>query len=100
MWASPSGRHRTFWLPPDEGCLPANLEHLPRVEQPEKLDQLRHHSRPPRLVSRAQSRPVVPVEVLVEQDVVTPVRAGRDALTGSAVAHRPTIAIRWPAAAA
>src|SRR5262249_19880255 len=50
----------------------------------EELDQRRYHSRPSRLVARAQSRPVIPVEVLVEEDVVAPVGVGLK-LLGTAV---------------
>jgi len=71
--ASPSSRRLAFRLPPDEGCHLASFERPTRVEQSEELDQLRHDSRPSRLVARAQSRPVIPVEVLVERDVVVPV---------------------------
>ena len=52
----------------DEGRGLADLEQLSRVERAEEVDQLRHHSRPARLVTGAQPRPVVPVEIFVEQD--------------------------------
>ena len=37
------------------------------------LDKLRHQRRPPGLVARAQSRAIVPMEILVEQHQVFPV---------------------------
>ena len=44
----------TFRLPGAEGGTLAPLEHLPRVEHSEELDQLRHHARPSRQVARAE----------------------------------------------
>ena len=59
---------------------PAHFKRILRIEQAKKLDQLRHQSRPSRLVTRAESRSVVSVEVLKEQDVVPPVRVALEFL--------------------
>ena len=61
-------------LTSDEGRFLASLEQLLRIEQSEELDQLRHQSCPAGLVTRAEPRAVVAVEVFVEQDQVAPVR--------------------------
>src|SRR3954447_4356280 len=39
-------------------------------------DQFGHQGRPAGLVARAQARAVLPVEILMERDVVAPVRVG------------------------
>src|SRR5262249_42513336 len=50
------------------------LQHAVRVELAEALDHPGHQAGPPGLVRGAEPGPVVPVEVLVKQDEVTPVR--------------------------
>ena len=45
-----------------------------RIDHPIELDDPRDHSGPPGLVARAEARAVVAVEVLVEEEVVAPVR--------------------------
>ena len=37
------------------------------------LNQLRHETRPTRLMTRANARAIIAVEVLVERDVIAPV---------------------------
>jgi hypothetical protein len=69
--ASPSPACRSFGfsvrpLTSDEARFLANLKYLLRIEQSEKLDQLRHQSRPSRLVTRAESGAIVPVEVFIK----------------------------------
>src|SRR5919201_2172477 len=55
------------------------------------LQQLRHQSRPPRLVIGADAGSVVPVEVLVEEQVVAEVRVALHLLR---LAEGRTVAIR------
>src|SRR5512138_3419680 len=50
------------------------------VQQAEELDGLGHETGPAGLVAGAQSRPVIPVEVLIKQDVVAPVGVGLELL--------------------
>ena len=57
-----------------EGRYLAGLEQLLRIEQAEELDQLGHQPGPAGLVAGAEAGAVVAVEVLVEQEVVAPVR--------------------------
>src|SRR5262252_4680145 len=45
-----------------------------RVDLTEQRDERRHQTRPACLMARAKTRTVVAVEVLVEQDVIAPVR--------------------------
>jgi len=52
----------------------AVLEHGIGVELAQALDQPGHQAGPPGLVGRTEPGSVVAVEVLVEQDEVTPVR--------------------------
>src|SRR5262252_8705570 len=66
----------------------ARFEQLLHIEQPEELDQFCHHPGPSGLMARAQARSVIPVEVFVEQDVVTPVRIDLE-LFGAAVHGTP-----------
>src|SRR6266567_8627154 len=87
-----SWRRAPFRLPAGEGFTDATLEYLPRVEESEELDQLCHHAGPSRLVARAQPRPVVSVEVLVEQEVIAPVGIGLE-LLGPTVDGPPTALI-------
>src|SRR5215469_12351620 len=47
-----------------------------RIDEPVELDQTRNQSGPAGLMARAEARTVVAVEVLVEEDVVAPVRVG------------------------
>ena len=56
-----------------EGGTLAGLEQLFGIDQSEELNQLRHQSCPSGLVTRAEPRPVVAVDVLVEQKMVAPV---------------------------
>src|SRR5215470_11895904 len=58
----------------------AFLEHLLRIEHSEQLDQLCHHSCPSCLVARPEPRPAIPMEVLVEEDLVPPVRIALELL--------------------
>ena len=53
---------------------PLRLEQRLRVDPAEQVQQRRDQGSPARLVAGAQPRAVVAVEVLVEQDVVAPVR--------------------------
>src|SRR5688572_381322 len=52
----------------------AGREQLFRVEHAKELNQRRDRARPSRLVAGAQARAVVAVEILVEEEVVAPVR--------------------------
>src|SRR5262245_1118974 len=57
------------------GHRPATVpEHAVRVELAEALNHPGHQAGPPGLVRGAEPGPVIPVEVLVKQDEVTPVR--------------------------
>ena len=62
-------------LAADEGRILASLKQLLRIEQSEKLDQLRHHPCPARLMTGTEPRAVVAVEVLVKQNL-DPASAG------------------------
>src|SRR5208337_2670472 len=64
----------------DESRCLASLKQLLRIEQSEKLDQLRNQSCPSRLVTRSEPGAVISMEILVEQDVVAPVRVGLEFL--------------------
>src|SRR6516165_6074888 len=55
---------------------PAGLKELRCVHEAKQLYQAGDHSRPSGLMAGTQARSVVPVEVLVKQDVVAPVRIG------------------------
>src|SRR5271166_5817629 len=56
-------------------CFPG-IQKLLRVETAEKFDQLCDHAGPTCLVAGPESRAVIAVEVLVEQDVILPVGIG------------------------
>ena len=65
----------TFRLSTNEGRPLADFKELFRIEESEELDQLGDHSCPSRLRT-TQPRTVIPMEVLIEQDVVAPVGVG------------------------
>src|SRR5512136_731754 len=67
-------------LSTSEGRTLASVKQLFRIEKSEELDQLGDHSCPSRLVACAQARAVVPMEVLVEEDVISPVGIGLEFL--------------------
>jgi len=50
------------------------LERILRIEKSKELDYFRHDTGPARLVAGAKAGAVVAVEILVEQDMVAPVR--------------------------
>src|SRR5436190_8993455 len=68
-------------------CPSSDLEVVPGVEPAEERDQRRHQTGPSRLVARAETGAIVAVEVLVEQQMVAPVRIGLKRLR--AAEHRP-----------
>ena len=51
-------------------------EHSGRVKGAIVLDHARHQPRPARLMAGAKARAVIAVEILVEEDVIPPVRIG------------------------
>src|SRR5580765_247620 len=57
-----------------EGAALSGREQRVRVEQAKELNQRRDRARPSRLVTGAKTRAVVAVEILVEENVVAPVR--------------------------
>ena len=59
---------------PCADAFPAGLEHRVGIYGPEDLCQRGDQSGPPRLVAGAEAGAVVAVEVLMERNVVTPVR--------------------------
>ncbi len=64
-------------LLPDEARLEPFLgrqQHVGRLDAAEEIQQAGDDPRPTGLVAGAEAGPVVPVEVLVEEDQVTPVR--------------------------
>jgi hypothetical protein len=71
--------------------MPCQLQGFLRIEQSEKLDQFRHQSCPSRLVTRSEPGAVIPMEVLVQQDMVAPVRVGLEFL--GAPVDRPPAAL-------
>src|SRR5512137_1552109 len=70
----------------DEQGFLADVQCPPGIEGGVHLDELRHDASPPGLVVGAEASAVVAVEVLVEEDVIAPVRVGLE-LLGVAV-HR------------
>ena len=68
----------------------ADVKRLLGIEKSKELDQLGHHSCPSRLVACAQARTVVPMEVLVEENVIPPVGVRLGLFR--AAAHRPLAA--------
>src|SRR5690242_3428589 len=66
-----------------ESGRPTGLKKLLRIEQSEKLNQLRHHSCPSGLMARAEPGAVIPMKVFVEQDIVAPVRVGLKLLSST-----------------
>ena len=82
--------HLTFRLSTNEGRTLADFKRLFRIEKSEELDQLGDHSCPSRLVACAQPHPVVPMEVLVEENVIPPVGVRLGLFR--AAAHRPLAA--------
>src|SRR5882724_13528740 len=75
---------------PERFAAPALQKRL-GVQIPEDPDQPGDEARPAGLVARSQSRPVVTVEVFVEEDQVPPVRLG---LEGSAASVHGAGALR------
>src|ERR1700745_67774 len=57
-----------------EGSCPAGLEELLCVEAAEQFDQFSHQAGPSGLMTGSETCSIVTVEVLVEQDVVLPLR--------------------------
>src|SRR5262245_19137060 len=55
-------------------CIEPLLQHLLGIQSYEGRHQPRDQSGPPGLVAGAYARPIVSVEVLVEQDQIAPVR--------------------------
>ena len=70
----------------------APLEQLFRIEQSEEFDRLGHQPGPAGLVAGPEPRAVVAVEVLVEQEVVAPVRIGLELLR-AAVDGAPAVLV-------
>src|SRR5215472_3050313 len=68
---------------PGKRAGPAGLEELIGIDACEELDQFCNDAGPAGLVAGSQPRPVIPVEVLVEQNVVLPVRIGLEFLGSS-----------------
>src|SRR5439155_7331207 len=62
------------WFHFNKRRCPAQLEELLRSAGPEHVHQARYDARPPGLMTRAQTRAVIAVEVFVEEDQVAPVR--------------------------
>src|SRR5512136_150391 len=83
--------HLTFRLSTNEGRILAGLKCLLGIEKSKELDQLGDHPCPSRLVACAQARTVVPMEVLVEKNVIPPVGVGLELLR--AAVHRPPVAL-------
>src|SRR4029453_1114000 len=66
-----------FHLFSEQAGLQASTVHFQnrlRAEPPEDVHERRHETGPSRLVAGPEARPVVAVEVLVEEDQVAPVR--------------------------
>ena len=63
-----------------EGPALSSLKQLFRIEESEELDQFGDHSCPSRLVACAESGAVVPMEVLVEENVIPPMGVGLELL--------------------
>ena len=63
-----------------ERCLPANFQRTLRIQEAVKLDHLGHKPGPAGLMARTESRAIVAMEVLVKEDVVTPVGIGLEFL--------------------
>ena len=63
-----------------KGSGPSGFKHLLWIEVAVKLDELPDRPRPTRLMAGPQARPVVSVEVLVEQQVIPPVGIGLELL--------------------
>jgi hypothetical protein len=59
-----------------KGACFTGVEHLSSVDFSKKFDQFRDNASPASLVARSQARAVISVEVLVEQDVILPMRIG------------------------
>src|SRR5690349_20032735 len=72
----------------NERGLLARLEELRGIQQAVQLDEFGHEPRPSGLMAGAEPGAVVAVEVLVEQNVVVPVRIGLE-LLGAAVDRPP-----------
>jgi len=53
---------------------PAHLQEVRPIEAAEELDERGDETSPPGLVTGANPRPVVPMEVFVEKEMVAPVR--------------------------
>jgi len=75
-----------LWLFGKRSCFTA-LEKLGSIDLAEQLDQLGNDTCPASLVARPQASAVISVKVLVEQDVILPVRIGLEFLRSSV--HRP-----------
>src|SRR5689334_20817680 len=77
-----------------ERSAPPSLEQALRVRVAEQLDQARDHPRPAGLVTRSETRAVVAVEVLVEEQVVAPVRVALELLGASENRPAPLLVAR------
>ena len=75
------------FLRPAKGPGDAAFKERLSIHPPEYLDQFRNDPGPPGLVAGADARPVIAMEILVEEEVVAPVRIGLEFL-GPAI-HRP-----------
>src|SRR5579864_3004230 len=53
------------------------------IKTAKKLDQLCHNACPSGLVTRPESSPIVAVEILIEEDVVLPLRIGLEFIGGA-----------------
>src|SRR6516225_1372691 len=62
---------------------PASFEHLLWIQVAVKLDEFPDQPRPARLMAGPQARPIVSMEVLVEQQVIPPMRIGLELLDAS-----------------
>ena len=72
--------HLTFRLSTNEGRALATLKPLLGIEKSKELDQLGDEPGPSRLVACAQPCAVIPMEVLVEENVIPPVGVGLELL--------------------
>src|SRR5262245_11454270 len=81
-----------FGASPREGGLLAFLERLLGINRSEQLDERGGHPSPSGLMTRTEPSAVVSMEILVEQDVVTPVRIGLKE-SGPAVHRTPALCV-------
>ena len=68
--------HLTFRLSTNEGRTLADFKRLLGIEKSKELDHLGDQSCPSRLVTRPKPGAVIPMEVLVEENVIPPVGVG------------------------